>query len=318
MPQTRKSATSSDATLRFLQQFQELLQHSDFTMSYKFALLKAICDLAIELPEGSRTIDLDAVADRFVAIYWEQSKRFRGIDLNHGGSEARPSRAISLAKQWRSDFGNKYWRLQQADHIIAARRDMRTLIRKDVLWRLQPSGQRPFIYRNKPRGNEIELMPGAARAMRLLHMLLSDLIESQWTRWIQRRNPTVISEASLREHLFGADRRRLKRVVPRLLELQHERSFYSKRELTTGQIHVDHFIPWSISRHDAIGNLVLCTASENIAFSDSLKPAEMRQRWSTRNTEHADQLRSIARETGFRWDPEATNAIADWAYRAAI
>ena len=317
MPRSIDSQHRPDTTLQFLKQFQRLLRESNFTMSYKFAMLKALCDMAIELPDGERAISIDALADRFILIYWEQSREFAGADLNHGGGAKTPSRAITLAKEWRAGFGNNFWRMQQSPHIVVARREMRDLIRRDVLWRLQPPGERPFIYRHAPRADHIQLVQGAVAAMRELHMLLSDLIESQWTRWIQRRNPAIVSENTLRDHLFGIHRRQIRRIVPRLLELQDGRSFYSDKELHSHSVHVDHFIPWSVSRHDALGNLVLCTANENIRFSDSLKPAKLRKSWERRNSELAKELASLARVAGLRWDPSATAAVAAWAYRTA-
>jgi hypothetical protein len=286
-------------------------------MSYKFAMLKALCDMAIELPDGECAIAIDALADRFIAIYWEQSREFAGIELNHGGSTENPARAITLVKEWRASFGSNFWRFQKSPHFVVPRNEMRSLIRRDVLWRLQPQDESPFIYRHAPGADHIQLVPGAVEAMRELHMLLSDLIESQWTRWVQRRNPAIVSENTLRDHLFGMHRRQIRRVVPRLMELQEGRSFYSDKDLQSHSVHVDHFIPWSVSRHDALGNLVLCTAEENIRFSDLLKSKRLRQSWERRNSKHASALVSIARETGLRWDPDATAAIAAWAYRNA-
>jgi hypothetical protein len=313
----RTAGPSAEAQLLFLQRIQRLLQESDYTTTYKFALLKVLCDLSIELPDGEHTLHLDVIADRFIEIYWGQSRRFRGIELSFGGSPRKPAKAITLAKQWRAACNDRFWKLQQSDRILVARREMRQLIRRDVIWRLQPAQGAPFIYRHGKDRDRIILVPGAVAAMRSLHTLLSDLIESHWTRWVQRRNPDADTEESLREHLFGVDRRQLRRIVPDLLELQEGRSFYSARRLDAKRVHVDHFIPWSLSRHDAIGNLVLCTPDENVRFSDSLKPASLRDAWSNRNLSLAAELEALARRTGLRWDPGATNAIADWAYRAA-
>ena len=309
--------TDPASTLRFLQRFQRLLQSSDYTTTYKFALLKVLCDLAIELPTTSTEINIDELSDRFIAIYWFQSRQFRDVDLHHGGSKARPARAISLAKRWRSEFRHDFTKLQESKRIHIARREMRSLIQRNVLWRLQPKGQPPLLYRYESGSQTIRMEPLALESMRSLHMLMSDLIESQWTRWVQRRNPGVTGEGTLRDHLFGIDRRQLRKVVPRLMALQGGRSFYGKAKIREDHVHVDHFIPWSICRHDALGNLVLCTPGENLRFSDSLKPPAIRCQWEARNAEQAEALRTIAEESGLRWDPSATQAIAEWAYRTA-
>jgi hypothetical protein len=314
-PYANPNLQAADETLRFLRGFQQLLQDSSYTTTYKFALLKALCDITIELPDGEDGIPIDAIADRMVSIYWLQARPYQRVWLNHGGSAARPARAINLAMSWRAGFGNKFSRMQCSPHFLLARGEMRTILLENPLWRLQPTDQLPLIYRHDPGRDRVRLTPIALVAIRTLHSLLSDLIESQWTRWIQRRNPQISGDGDLRDHLFGMERKQLRKVVPRLLELQSDRSLYSSAKLSPDTCHVDHFIPWSISRHDALGNLVLCSPSENIRFSDSLKPLELRDRWLERNLEHSSALSRIARETGLRWDPGATKAIAEWAYR---
>jgi hypothetical protein len=310
--------SESDSTLRFLQRFQQLLQDSRYTTTYKFALLKAVCDATIELPEGEDEIPINALADRLISIYWTQARPYRGFDLNHGGSMRAPAKAIELAAEWRTQCKNQFAKLQSHEHITEARSDMRSVLLRNPLWRLQNGAGESFLYAIDEANDRIRVTPAARIAIRSLHALLSDMIESHWTRWIQRRNPRIASEVSLRDHLFGIERPQLRKVIPRLLELQENRSFYSAERLDESVVHVDHFIPWSVSRHNAVGNLVLCTAQENIRFSDSLKPLSVRQRWSHRNTERSSELKEIARETGLRWDPEATTAIADWAYRIAL
>lgn len=307
----------SEQTLRFLRQFQSLLRDSSYTTTYKFALLKSICDLSIEMPRGSTDITLDAIAARFITIYWEQSRDFRNEALNHGGAGAHPARAITLVRQWRSQHGESFYRFQTSTHFEEGRSEMRQVVTRYAIHLLQPTDGEQFIYSYRDGDDRIRLTDPAIEAFQSLYMLISELIEGQWTRWIQRRNPRITSEASLHAHLFGIDRRKLDKVVPLLRELQGGKSFYSESAIDGDRPHVDHFIPWSISRNDAVCNLVLCTPSENIRFSDSLKPSEQLQRLLRRNAEHADALKAMAHDIGLRWDPGATAAIAGWAYRMA-
>ena len=145
-------------------------------------------------------------------------------------------------------------------------------------------------------------------------MFLCDAIEAEWVRWIERNNAKVRSSDALREHLFGGERANVRVVVERLLDLQSGVSFYGTRRLTREQSHVDHFIPWSLSRHDAVGNLVLCSAAENLRWSDQLKPPSIRAKWERRNEEHAMALKECADACGLRWDAQGTREVARWAY----
>ncbi len=62
--------------LQFLFKIQRLLGEGSFTASYKFALLNALADIAVE--KGHETgephwISLEDIAEKFIQYYWPQS-----------------------------------------------------------------------------------------------------------------------------------------------------------------------------------------------------------------------------------------------------
>ena len=71
---------SADADLRFLRNFQRLLDEGQFVSTYKFALLQALADLAVERDadhdEGLR-LPVSAIAEKFIEYYWRQALPFR-------------------------------------------------------------------------------------------------------------------------------------------------------------------------------------------------------------------------------------------------
>lgn len=70
---------TSDEQIGFLVKLQRLLDEGQFVASYKFALLLALADLCIEHGDDSGTpleVSTDAIADKFVRYYWEQSRPY--------------------------------------------------------------------------------------------------------------------------------------------------------------------------------------------------------------------------------------------------
>ncbi|WP_271712779.1 HNH endonuclease domain-containing protein [Anaeromicropila herbilytica] len=55
-------------------------------------------------------------------------------------------------------------------------------------------------------------------------------------------------------------------------EFEEHTCFYCGKELDHGDIHVDHFIPWSFIKDDNLWNLVLSCPKCNLKKSDRLTP----------------------------------------------
>jgi 5-methylcytosine-specific restriction endonuclease McrA len=191
---------------------------------------------------------------------------------------------------------------------------MLALLKKDVLRRLQP-GATPFLYRMPIGRQELELCPGVADALRRFHGLLTDTIQARWTAWIEQRNPQVRGSDALREHLFGIDRIRLRAVVRPLLALQDGRCFYSGMRITERTAEVDHVLPWSLTRNNSVGNLVLASKRANLAKGDRLPTVDEAKRWIERNRDYSDELARIADVANLEWRPEAMANLTMHALR---
>jgi hypothetical protein len=67
---------SAEDQLRFLSNIQRVFAEGDFTATYKFALLIALADLAVELgADDGRELVLSTrqIGERFIQMYWRQS-----------------------------------------------------------------------------------------------------------------------------------------------------------------------------------------------------------------------------------------------------
>jgi hypothetical protein len=79
--------------LTFLNKIQRLFAEGDFTASYKYALLIAISDIAVESgrdDDQPLTITHRRLGEKFVELYWQQSAPFRhgGVLIQNNGVQA--------------------------------------------------------------------------------------------------------------------------------------------------------------------------------------------------------------------------------------
>src|SRR4051812_23642750 len=100
---------SPEEQVQFLQNVQRLLSDGLFVASYKFALLRALADLAVVKGDDSGsdlTLDTSDIATVFVELYWRQTRPFRapatpdGLILKQNtGKQAAVLRAIEEAQE---------------------------------------------------------------------------------------------------------------------------------------------------------------------------------------------------------------------------
>jgi 5-methylcytosine-specific restriction endonuclease McrA len=299
--------------LLLLERLQHLLRDSRYTTTYKFAVLHALCDLALEMPVREQRVPLTQLAERVMELYWQQVIPFQApsarkpVSLRQ--STGGPAAVVQLVASCRSVGRGRRGARSKADRRVDYTPMMLALLKKDVLRRLQP-GATPFLYRMPIGRHELELCPGVADALRRFHGLLTDTIQARWTAWIEQRNPQVRGSDALREHLFGVDRVSLRAVVRPLLTLQDGRCFYSGVRITERTAEVDHVLPWSLTRNNSVGNLVLASKRANLAKGDRLPTAEEARRWVERNRDHFDALARIAEEANLEWRPEGLTRLA--------
>jgi 5-methylcytosine-specific restriction endonuclease McrA len=311
----------------FLRNIQALLEDGGFVATYKYALLHALCDLSVERSsgnDGSMPIPLDALAGKFIEYYWRQSADYCGggqtgvLSQNDGTQAAIVSRLAALRSQFPT-----LARLRQNDRAWAGLLAfVSEKIRVMPLFRLQTIGReaRPFLYDNQITGGAVVLKPGVAFCLAQFHALITGLARDHWMRkvtQIERNRPLLGTAADLEDFLFGAERQALARQAAALADLQQGECFYCGHALAPASAHVDHFLPWSLYRLDALPNLVVADATCNLRKRNWLASSEHVVRWRERNERQEARLDSIA---GYKLsqDQEAAGAVASWAYRRAV
>ena len=309
--------------LAFAQLLLGLIDEGRRTATYKLALLLALLDCSLlQTDSGGRPgsrIGTRTLAARVIHLYWPQVRPF--------SLDGAPAKVLSQSSQSRAVTVDAVARLRElasARHITTlhgARAAMPTdydacLDRVELNFVQMPLGklQRPagvmgdgyprFLYRDeaftegvtlarlRTRPLEVVLEPGVADALVSLSGLIRPLLELHWTREVARFNSASLPEDRLRDHLFGASRVSLQRVLPGLTELQEGSCFYCRTALTKGQSDVDHFLPWSRDPNDTLANLVVAHRRCNNAKRDHFAALDHLDSFHQR---HRPDLAEVAR-----------------------
>ncbi|WP_296942472.1 HNH endonuclease [uncultured Massilia sp.] len=311
---------SPQEQLVFLDHIQRLFEEGEFVATYKYALLLAITELAVELgTDTGGTLDLfhADIANKFLELYWRQVVPYRaqgedGILVQNKGKQAA---IIGLLRGLHARHGTLSKARASGEWKVAVRETV-GLLKTMPLWRLQVLRRQEVRFLYIPgTGPYIRLLPGVMFNLRRFHGLLQQLIRSAWTAHIRTnpRNIALLGEGhDLEEVLFGSDRASLALVRPVLRDLQDDTCFYCQRRLgETGD--VDHFIPWSRYPRDLGHNFVLAHRSCNGDKRDLLPATVHLEKWRNRNVLQGAILeRELAGQ--FICDEPTTLRVAQWSY----
>ncbi len=305
--------------IKFLTDIQRLIADGQFVASYKYALLLALADLAVEGGDtADETLPTRRIAEKFIQYYWRQSVPYPGKGVLLKQNTGRQAGIINQLEQVRRISGLSLSALKAEDRrwtklVTAVEQTVRVM----PLWKLQTVGRQrmEFLYTKHPDPKKITLKPGVGYCLRKFHSLITDIVRGAWVRYIRRVNEGVFGTASdLHSFLFGAERANLAQIAPVLEELQDGKCFYCPSRLHRGSTHIDHFIPWSRYPVDLVHNFVLAHGSCNSSKGDRLAAVDHLENWVERNRLHGPLLDQTFRRRDFICDLPATQQVARWAY----
>ena len=309
------SAPSAEEQLDFLTKIQRLFNESDFSSTYKYALLISLADLAIELgKEDDSPLELSnrQVAERFIELYWQQATPYKtsesnesGILFQNNGTQAAIVKAISEFRQQNNCNSSQ-----------TAKRSKE--YRKQPINYLQNvgGGTLPFLYERNP--NSITLKSGVAYCLRRFQPLIQQLARSRWTDFIKKntKNISILGEKDdLNSFLFETSRKTLAVVCKGLKELYGNKCFYCNK--STSELEVDHFIPFSLYPRDLMHNFVLACPACNRSKSDTLAAKMHLDKWVELITNNSEAVAKIGEQAGVSSNLETSLAIAKWGYESA-
>jgi|SRR5471030_451423 len=326
---SRPPIPSAEEQLRFLTNIQRLFAEGDFTATYKFALLIAFADLAVELgADDGQVLELTIrqIGDRFIQMYWRQSIPFGtgrtdavpGVLIQNNGPQTA---VVSAIEAFRIKSGSITYQLARTHPAYKA---LLTTVTATVsahpLNFLQNFGgmTNEFLYERAGPG-KVRLKTGVVYCLRRFYPLVQQLARSHWLGHIKgnRRNHSILGEADdLENFLFAASRHSLMIMGDGLRKLHGAKCFYCGQALTAGD--VDHFIPFSQYPRDLAHNFVLAHPACNRSKSDTLAARPHLEKWLERMDEHADNIAEIGLAAGLVVDAGVTKKVASWGYASAI
>lgn len=344
MTEVRKirSVPSAEAgSLAFGEKLLSILDTGSFTTSYKYALLLALFDAALEQTsaEGTAAESLSGrdLGTRVFELYWRQARPYsEDGPLRQSGTRDLVVKIAELRRDLglpdgtsldraRQQHPGEVGRLEQEAIVTVVRYPIVLLQRfgtgsgavddrfiYDVAW---DDSIRPATIHGDRFDDRLHLMPGAGEHLVAVAGLARPVVEREWLRHVARRNADQVDELRLEAFLFGSERTSLQRVREPLLGGQRGRCFYCGGE--RGPWEVDHFLPWARWPEDRLDNLVVAHRRCNNDKRAALASLDHLRRWWPRvlpGTVEDRQLAGIARELSWPRRPERTAAGARGLY----
>ncbi len=285
--------------------FHEILTRGSKSNTYKFALARFLLDYSrkldpeyigrkLELREQER-IPYTVIAKYFLRYYWHQECKFKII---HNFEPQKPPNVIKIIRRV---FGTQYIpeyygdmdrrKVRQAEEDIVCDvfgRGTRAQVvpRFQNIPRVSPS--RPF-YDYDDEG--IALNPDALEVFSENYNCLFRATILEWSRFLEKINtlPRIIAKVES-DNMVRRPLTSYKKTFG-----EFSKCFYCPNTLRSGEVHVDHFIPWSYMFEDESWNLVLACRSCNLKKSDMLASESFLERLIARNDEYKDNIQRLAK-----------------------
>jgi len=310
-----------EAQLAFLAKIQRLFAEGDFTATYKFALLIALADLAVELGKDdaeSLRLSHRSIGEKFIELYWQQATPFKEglLSQNHGGQAAVISDILKFRRE------NPAETLLTAKKLESFKRLLTKITRTVVVMPIEylqniGGSNEAFLYERQK--DSITLLPGVGFCLRRFQPLIQQLSRNGWIEHVKgnKRNLPLLGQSDdLESFLFETPRQALTIIGDSLRQLGNGKCFYCGGQIK--EIDVDHFIPHSLYPRDLAHNFVAAHPTCNRSKSNTLASKEHLFNWMEFNEKHLDDLSEIGLRAGVQNDRAAVLSVARWGYLNAL
>src|SRR5271167_1206162 len=81
------AAPTAEQQIAFLHDLQRIFEEGDFSATYKFALLMALAEIAVEVGSDSgapQTVRLQLIGEKFAELYWRQAAPYSTVGGSSG------------------------------------------------------------------------------------------------------------------------------------------------------------------------------------------------------------------------------------------
>lgn len=316
---------SAERQLEFLAKLQRLFTEGDFTATYKFALLMALAELAVERGQDSGDdllLPQEAIARKFIELYWQQTAPYRrgrvegdrpGLLSQNIGAQAAVVTAIAKFRRQHPAATIRTAENQAGFAVLV--REVSTTVRAQPITYLQNFGGRkdPFLYTVERAA--VRLLPGVTYCLRRFQPLVNQLARNHWVQHVKdnRRNFALLGEHDdLEGFLFETPRQALAMIGKGLRKIASDRCFYCGERVRDAD--VDHFVPFALYPRDLMHNFVLAHPACNRSKADTLAAKAHLERWLQYVDRHDDDLLELGAGAGRSADRPASLAVARWGY----
>ncbi|MGI0102869.1 MAG: HNH endonuclease [Nitrosotalea sp.] len=295
--------------------FVSILTKGKKDNTYKFALARYLLDYSsrptecLEIPYGD-------IASSFLKYYWHQECKFR---IRQNFHKEKPPSVIKIIRE---EFGTKYipdsFKEIPADIIKRAEKKILAKVfgseeqkTSQVVPRFQNISVGSKVKRNQifydynDSRQVILLKPKALEFFRQNYVVLLKGVILEWAKFLEKVNtlPRLIAKIESAEMM----RHSLRKYV--LLFRDSDHCFYCNSRLQRGDIHVDHFIPWSYIFDDEAWNLVLSCSKCNLKKRDSLAQEDFLRELIKRNSSYYEKISALKKslddlDSGKGWEAE--------------
>ncbi len=214
----RYTQPTAEEQLAFLHDLQRIFAEGDCSATYKFALVMALAEIAVEAGNDSgesETISLRTLGEKFVELYWRQVAPY--------STESGSSGVLAQNRGRQAEVVGHVRALHEASrgNLPAARRSaewesrVRTIaktVRDMPVRHLQviAGAQRKFLYEYPLiRDDAIDLKPGVMFCLRRFQGFIQQMARSAWVEHVRlnAQNTSILGNADdLAGFMFGTPR----------------------------------------------------------------------------------------------------------------
>lgn len=251
------ASPSPEAQLAFLNKLQREFAEGDFSSTYKYALLIALAELAVEVgQDDAEPLQLSnkTLATKFIDLYWQQAAPYSvaqavpGVLIQNNGAQAA---VINLIAKFRATYpGVTPLSAKAMPEFEPLRQQVSLTVSAQPITYLQNlGGETQQILYERVRGGLI-LKSGVAYCLRRFQPLVQQLARRHWIDLLKRNRlnvPMLGQGDDLESFLFETSRQSLAIIGAGLRRIDNH-CFYCRAKVNESD--VDHFIPFSLYPRD--------------------------------------------------------------------
>lgn len=259
------------------------------TNTYKFGLIKSICDqiydLQLDAVSSCYFLTYERLFSKFTENYWNLVNKYELRQMSYNGkSEYSKIEQILKTAATGFDIPEEVAFTSLPDvtrkHIVKV---VTTECKKCVIGALYNDFEGKF-YSFDLRGDGLFFSSSSYGFISKYKMEIERLNYYSWARFLEKINDDRTLVRVLEKLDLATPQRRDLSIYREVLykEFQEDRCFYCGRKLERS-IHVDHFIPWRFVKDDNLWNFVLACPACNLRKKDSLADRIFLSRVEQRN-----------------------------------